>query len=191
MIWVLRFSRYADFLSRKFKLYVKKLLSIGMEVDISSSAKIALTSEISAISGSLRIGSHCLVDRGVVIRTCGGRIEIGALSTIGPYSCMYGGGDLIIGKGVRIGPSVSIIAANHVFSALDTPIYLQGMDCKGIEISDDVWIGAGVTILDGVKVGRGAVIAAGAVVSKSVPDWAVVGGVPAKLIKSRIALLNE
>jgi len=84
MIWVLRFSRYADFLSRKFKLYVKKLLSIGMEVDISPSAKIALTSEISAVSGSLRIGSHCLVDRGVVIRTYGGRIEIGALSTIGP-----------------------------------------------------------------------------------------------------------
>lgn len=68
MIGALRFSRYADFLSRKFRLHLKKFLSIGMEIDISSSANIALTSEISAVGGVLRIGAHCLVDRGVVIR---------------------------------------------------------------------------------------------------------------------------
>ena len=145
-----------------------------------------MTSSFSATSGYLRIGDRCLVDKGVIIRTYGGRIDIGSFTTIGPYCCLYGGGQLRIGNGVRIGPSCSIIAANHTFSELDTPIYLQGMNYKGIEISDDVWIGAGATILDGVKIGKGAVIAAGAVVSNNVPERAVVGGVPAKLIKLRM-----
>lgn len=185
MIWQLSFSKIIDFLFRKSRLYFRKVFCVGVDAVFSPSANIAFTSEFSVGEGSLRIGSHSLIDRGVVIRTYGGRVEIGSLTTIGPYSCIYGGGDLIIGNGVRMGPSSSIIAGNHVFSDLDTPIYLQGVNCQGIEISDNVWIGAGVTILDGVKIGEGAIIAAGAVVSKSIPAMTVVGGVPAMFLKSR------
>ncbi len=59
-------------------------------------------------------------------------------------------------------------------------------DYQRIEIGNDVWIGARVVILDGVKIGNGAVIAAGAVVAKDVPPYAIVGGVPAKLIRYRL-----
>jgi acetyltransferase-like isoleucine patch superfamily enzyme len=176
---------YLDFCMRKLRLYYRRTICLGANVVLSPSANISFTSSLSASSGRLRLGDHCLVDQGVIIRTYGGIVEIGSLTTIGPYSCIYGGGLLKIGAGVRIGPSCSIIAANHRFSEMDTPIYLQGIVCKGIEISDDVWIGAGAKILDGVKIGKGAVIAAGAVVSKSVSDGAVVGGVPARFIKSR------
>lgn len=176
---------YLDFCLRKLNLYYRRTIYLGANVIISPSANISFTSSLSVSSGRLRLGDHCLVDRGAIIRTYGGSVEIGSLTTIGPYTCIYGGGVVKIGSGVRIGPACSIIAANHRFSETEKPIYLQGMVCKGIEISDDVWIGAGATILDGVKIGKGSIIAAGAVVSKGVPEGAVVGGVPARFIRSR------
>jgi maltose O-acetyltransferase len=63
---------------------------------------------------------------------------------------------------------------------------LQGYeDVEKVCIKDDVWIGSRVTIMPGVTVGVGAIIAAGAVVTHDVPDYTIVGGVPAKVIKSR------
>jgi acetyltransferase-like isoleucine patch superfamily enzyme len=187
----LKVSKYFDFFQKKMRLIYRRIICLWMNAAFSSSANIAFTSSVSATVGFLRVGAHCLIDKGVVIRTYGGRIEIGSYTTVGPYCCLYGGGHLLIGDGVRIGPSCTIVAANHDFSSMDAPIYLQGMICQGIEIADDVWIGAGVIILDGVKVGKGAVIAAGSVVSKTVPEGAVVGGVPAKFMRSRTRPQNQ
>ena len=78
-----------------------------------------------------------------------------------------------------------MIPSNHNYARTDIPIYRQGETSKGIVIEDDVWIGARVTILDGVRVGGGSIIAAGAVVSKDVEPFSVVGGVPARVLKSR------
>ncbi len=61
----------------------------------------------------------------------------------------------------------------------------QGLNKKGIKIGDNVWIGAGCTILDGVEIGTGSVVAAGSVVTKSVESYTIVAGVPAKVIKKR------
>ncbi|MNG32136.1 Virginiamycin A acetyltransferase [compost metagenome] len=76
-------------------------------------------------------------------------------------------------------------AENHVFSDKTKPIKEQGIYRQGITIEDDCWIGSNVTILDGVTIGTGSVVAAGAVVTKDVPPYSVVGGVPAKIIKER------
>jgi acetyltransferase-like isoleucine patch superfamily enzyme len=65
------------------------------------------------------------------------------------------------------------------------PIRQQGSTSRGIQIEDDVWIGHGCSILDGVVIGRGAIVAAGSVVTKNVPSFAVVGGVPARVLKQR------
>jgi acetyltransferase-like isoleucine patch superfamily enzyme len=67
----------------------------------------------------------------------------------------------------------------------------QGVTRSFIKIGDDVWLGAGSTVLAGVTVGRGAIIAAGAVVTKDVPSFSIVGGVPAKIIKSRKSVSDE
>lgn len=91
-----------------------------------------------------------------------------------------------IGNFVAIGPQCMFITSNNDYSDWSKPMMYQRVkkDIQ-IEIEDDVWIGANATILSGVKIGRGAIVAAGAVVSKSVPPYAIAGGVPAKVIKYR------
>lgn len=113
----------------------------------------------------------------------GNDIEIGNNSGIG-VNCEIRG-PLKIGNDVMMGPEVKIITNSHVFSSVEKPMRLQGNVKRGIEIGDDVWIGARVIILPGVKVGSGSILAAGAVVTKDVPPFAIVGGVPAKILKFR------
>ena len=78
-----------------------------------------------------------------------------------------------------------MIAFNHGFYTREIPTIKQDYIDASIVIEDDVWIGGGTTILAGVHIGKGAIIAAGAVVNKDVPEYAIVGGVPAKLLKKR------
>ena len=76
-----------------------------------------------------------------------------------------------------------ILGFNHNHARLDRPIHEQGLSSKGIRIGDDVWIGSGALLLDGVSVGSHCIVAAGAVVTRDVPDWAVVAGNPARVIR--------
>lgn len=95
-------------------------------------------------------------------------------------------GPLQIGANVMMGPDVMIIPANHSTERTDIPMRGQrGKMDRKIVISDDVWIGARVIILPGVHIGKGAILGAGAIVTKDVPEYAVVGGNPAKIIKYR------
>jgi acetyltransferase-like isoleucine patch superfamily enzyme len=112
-------------------------------------------------------------------------IEIGNNVRINNDCWINGGGGIVMGNDVIIGPKVIIHSANHNFDKLDIPIRLQGHNLKKTVIKDNVWIGAGAIILPGVVINSGAVIAAGAVVSKEIPENAVAGGVPAKVIKIR------
>jgi maltose O-acetyltransferase len=94
-------------------------------------------------------------------------------------------GKIIIGNNVMMAPNVGIIAANHRFDRTDIPMKLQGIEENCVIIEDDVWIGYGAYILSGVKVGKGSIIAAEVVVTRNVPDYSIVGGIPAKVIKVR------
>ena len=85
-----------------------------------------------------------------------------------------------------MGPYVKMYVQNHNFSRTDIPMNQQGNSpARPIVIGDDVWIGANVIILPGVSIGKGCVIGAGSVVTKSVPEYSVVAGNPAKIIKNR------
>lgn len=112
-----------------------------------------------------------------------GDVEIGENVSVNPYACLSG--KLRIGNGVRIASHVSIVGFNHGFDDLDTPIYRQPLTSTGIVIGDDVWIGANAVLLDGITIGPGAIIAAGAVVAKDVAAYAIVGGVPARVVRMR------
>jgi acetyltransferase-like isoleucine patch superfamily enzyme len=113
-----------------------------------------------------------------------GELTIGADCSINPYAVVRG--EIRMGDGVRIGAHTSILGFNHRMST-DLPIHRQGTWSKGITLGDDVWIGSNATILDGVTVGDHVIIGAGAVVTKDVPDWAVVAGNPARIIRDRRA----
>ncbi|MBQ3016477.1 MAG: acetyltransferase [Clostridia bacterium] len=111
-------------------------------------------------------------------------VELGDNSGLG-INCRISGKTLI-GNNVMMGPNVSIFTKNHAFDKTDIPMNRQGMSCeKPVIIGDDVWIGANVIILPGITISNGAIIGAGAVVTKNVPEYAVVGGNPAKILKYR------
>lgn len=115
------------------------------------------------------------------------RIHIGAKTFIGPNVCIGGPGDITIGNQCMIAAHTGIIANNHIFSDIVVPIRDQGVTRKGITIEDDCWLGHGVTVIDGVTIGRGSVIGAGAVVTRDIPPYSVAVGIPARVIKSRVA----
>jgi len=89
-------------------------------------------------------------------------------------------GGITIEDQVLIGPRVNLVTENHPLDPADRSALIT----RGILIKRNAWIGAGATILPGVTIGENAVVAGGAVVSKDVPDNVIVGGVPAKIIKS-------
>lgn len=124
---------------------------------------------------NVNVERYARFGRGV---TLGDRSGIGINASIGEQTH--------IGSDVMMGPDCVIYTRNHRFDRLDIPMREQGYGpVEPVEIGDDCWIGGRVTILPGVHVGNGAVIAAGAVVTKDVPPYAVVGGVPAKIIYNR------
>lgn len=95
-------------------------------------------------------------------------------------------GPLEIGDNVMMGPDVLILTSRHNTSRVDIPMCKQGdLPKQKVTIGNDVWIGARVIILPGVKVGNGVIIGAGSVVTKNIPDYAVVVGAPAKIIRIR------
>lgn len=97
------------------------------------------------------------------------------------------GGIIKIGNDCLISQHISLIASNHNFSR-NNLIRLQGWsesNCS-IIIQNDVWIGANSVILPGITIGEGAIIGAGSVVTKDIPNFAIVAGNPAKIIRYRI-----
>jgi acetyltransferase-like isoleucine patch superfamily enzyme len=162
-------------------------------------------------AGNVRLGRGAYLDEGVYLHACPGGIEVGENtlimhhaelhvynfrdlpragirvgrdSLIGEFNVLRGQGGITIGERVYTSPLVQMAAVDHVFADPERPFVEQGIVARGIVVEDDVWIGAGAIITDGVRIGRGAVVAAGAVVTGDVRPHTVVGGVPAREIKT-------
>jgi acetyltransferase-like isoleucine patch superfamily enzyme len=105
-----------------------------------------------------------------------------------PYSFIGCSGYIEIGNNVMMGPRVNLLAENHNFEQTDFPMKDQGVTRGTIVIEEDCWLGANCSVLSNVRIGRGSIVATGAVVTKDVPPYSIVGGVPARIIKSRIGV---
>lgn len=176
-----------------YKLFFKKsdgILFIGKKVKIRNKKKIVFKGSatiedgcfIQALSkGGIKIGNNFSLGRNSIIECTGVISELGEELIIGDNVGIAANafiamrGKIEIGDNTIIGPGVSIHAENHNFNRIDIPIKGQGATRKGIKIGEDCWIGSKVVILDGVEIGNHSVIAAGAVVTKNVPEYAIVG----------------
>ena len=112
---------------------------------------------------------------------------------VGENSYINGGGEIVaspnakitIGKNCLISYRVHMCTDMHQYQSKEKSINMQGHREANIIIEDDVWIGFGAQIMAGVTLHKGCVVGAGAIVTKDIPSYAVVGGIPAKIIRYR------
>jgi acetyltransferase-like isoleucine patch superfamily enzyme len=112
-------------------------------------------------------------------------MTIGSGTWIGQNCFFHSAGGLHIGNNVGIGPGVQILTSQHETGNKNKAIIRAPLQFKPVSIGSDSDIGMGAMILPGVTIGKGAMIGAGSVVTRDVPDYAVVAGSPAKLIRYR------
>lgn len=112
-------------------------------------------------------------------------LHIGDGTWIGQQCFMHAGGGIEIGRNVGIGPCVKILTSRHAEAGREVPILHSPITFMKVTIEDDADIGIGAILLPGVTIGRGAQIGAGALVTKSVPAYAVAAGNPAQVLRMR------
>lgn len=165
----------------KYKFYDITLPWIGVyekDICIRNSKKKSKT--------RIFISSQIHLSKGVLIDSFGGEIKIKENSYIGPFSVIYGHGDVFIGSNTLISMQCNILSSNHSIPSKDKLIRYQQDILLPTHIGDDVWIGANVTVLGGVKIGNGAIIGANSIVTNHIPEYAIAVGNPAKVIKFRL-----
>jgi maltose O-acetyltransferase len=111
-------------------------------------------------------------------------LRVGERSYVGRGTFVALDATVTLGRDVMVGPQVMFFTSNHGI-ATHCPMIEQPLEPAPVVVEDDVWLGARCILLPGVTVGRGAIVAAGAVVTKDVPPQAIVGGVPAKVLRFR------
>jgi acetyltransferase-like isoleucine patch superfamily enzyme len=136
-------------------------------------------------SNGIIIGSNCEIKRFSILDSSTGFIEIGDNSSVNSFCNINGNGGVEIGKNVRIASHCVILSSTHNFSDISKTIHSQGVSGIKTIIEDDVWIGSHCVIVGGVTIGSHSIIAAGAIVLEDVPEYSIVGGVPARIIKFR------
>lgn len=179
-------SGWLIFLGRGVRLKSKRLITLKNGVTLGERVLIqGLSTHGVKLGTGVTIGDYSQILATSVIRNVGGGCSIGTGSGIGQYSFIGCGGWVEIGENVIMGQYVSFHTERHISSEVGVPIREQGVERSPIVVGDDCWVGAKVTFLPGARVGRGAIIAAGAVVRGEVPEFSIIGGVPAKVIRSR------
>jgi acetyltransferase-like isoleucine patch superfamily enzyme len=135
----------------------------------------------------LHIGDNVYVGRNTILSCKNGSILIGDYANISANCSLLSETEIRLGRYCFLAGQCYLVAGgNHSFDDLETPIMFQPSLSKGgIQIADDVWLGAGVIVLDGVSVGRGCVVGAGAVVTQPLPEYSVAVGSPAQKIRDR------
>ena len=129
-----------------------------------------------------RLGSYSVIEDYACINNAVGDVIIGDHTRIGLHNTIIG--PVTIGSHVNLAQGITVTALNHNFSDTTRTIDQQGVSTNAVTIADDCWIGANAVVLPGVTIGHHAVVAAGAVVTRDVPPYSVVAGVPARIVKT-------
>lgn len=137
--------------------------------------------------GRMIIGRWVHIGSGNALRAHEGTLRLGAKCVFGKDNTVNTYLDIEFGAATIVADWVYVCDFDHVFADIHVPIKDQGIAKSPVRIGPDVWIGAKVTVLRGTSVGRGAVLAAHTVVNADIPPWAVAVGVPARVVRDRVA----
>lgn len=141
----------------------KKNISVGKNTTILSDSRIQIFNALTGREAKIAIGNNCY---------------------FGFHLTILAGGSINIGNDVLIASNVLITSENHGMNPESDISYMnQPLECNDVSIGDGTWIGEKVSILPGVSIGKKCVIGTNAVVTKSIPDYSMAAGIPAKVIK--------
>jgi acetyltransferase-like isoleucine patch superfamily enzyme len=136
-------------------------------------------------SGRVRLGRWSWLGHGTKIRCHEGIVSIGAKTVLGQECTISAYQRVEIGRECVIADRVMLIDFDHGVVDVERPIRLQGIYKRDVVVGHNVWIGYGACVLRGVTIGDNAIVGTNAVVTKDVPANAVVGGVPARVLRMR------
>jgi acetyltransferase-like isoleucine patch superfamily enzyme len=134
---------------------------------------------------TLRLGRWSWIGHGTKIRVHEGEVAIGSKTVMGQECTISAYQHVSIGRECIVADRVMLIDFDHGVVEVERPIRLQGIYKRDVRVGSNVWIGYGACILRGVTVGDNSVVGTNAVATKDVPDNAVVGGVPARVLRMR------
>jgi acetyltransferase-like isoleucine patch superfamily enzyme len=133
----------------------------------------------------ISIGKGVFIGRNTILSCKNGDIILGDGVNIG-FNCeIFSASRVELKENILLAAYTYLIGGDHDFASTDVPVIQQGRSSKGITIGKNAWLGAGVKVLDGVEIGRDAIIGTGAVVTESIPDFAIAIGLPARVVRRR------
>ena len=190
LLVLLRFMRRQGMLNLKYGRLLLRLgwwkLRLGRRLKLDGFAFVGPGCKLQVGRGAvLELGRWCWVGHGCKIRCHEGVVSIGSKSVMGQECTISAFQHVSIGRECVIADRTMFIDFDHGMVEVERPIRLQGIYKRDVRVGNNVWIGYGACILRGVTVGDNAVIGTNSVVTKDVPANAVVGGVPARLIRMR------
>ncbi len=178
-LYNMAFSSQFKYFGKRTKLDISGQVRIGKNVYIGDDVTLIVEN-----GASLVIGDNSFIGESCYIKCFGGKVEIGCDVSINSKSFLNGCGGLKIGDNTRIGTQSIMIASNHKFDDPDI-LFKDAITKEGIEIGQNVWFGARVTVLDGVHISDDVVVGACSLVSKNITEAGVYVGTPAKKLQQK------
>jgi acetyltransferase-like isoleucine patch superfamily enzyme len=190
LLALLRFMWRRRMLTPKYARLIARLgiykLRFGKRLKLDGLAFIGPRCQIQIGKGAtLELGRWSWLGHGTKVRVHEGVVSIGAKTVLGQECTISAYQRVSIGRECVIADRVMLIDFDHGVVDVDQPIRLQGIYKRDVSVANNVWIGYGACVLRGAKVGNNSVIGTNSVVTKDVPDNAVVGGVPARVLRMR------
>jgi acetyltransferase-like isoleucine patch superfamily enzyme len=190
LLVLLRFMRRHGMLNAKYARLLLRLgwwkLRLGRRLRLDGIAFVGPGCKLQVGRGAvLELGRWSWIGHGCKIRCHEGLVSIGAKSVMGQECTISAYQHVSVGSECVIADRVMLIDFDHGMVEVERPIRLQGIYKRDVRVGGNVWIGYGACILRGATIGDNAVIGTNAVVTKDIPANAVVGGVPARLIRMR------
>ena len=189
---LLRFMRANRMLNRRYAVLIARwlLLKLRYRSRLQTDGLCFICPKVQLEIGrdaTLRIGRWAWIGHGCKIRVHEGEVAIGAKTVMGQECTISAYQHVSIGRECILADRVMLIDFDHGVTEVERPIRLQGIYKRDVRVGHNVWIGYGACVLRGVSVGENSVVGTNSVLPKDVPANAVVGGVPARVIRMRDA----